>query len=84
MQVIIMPRARNALEGIPVKFRDKILKRAEALGDNPWPVGFKKLQGGTDGVHRVKQGPYRIFYIVRGQELLVIDVTDRKEAYRRR
>lgn len=52
--------------------RARIIRDAEALGANPYPVGMKKLRG-TE-FHRVRVGEYRIVYQVRTGLLVVLVV----------
>lgn len=69
----------------PGKVRAQITKKARSLLTNPYPPGCKKLVGvmaGTDPVWRLRSGDYRILYVVRPMEVMVIDIGDRKEIYR--
>ena len=68
------------------KTRDQIKRRIEALASNPTPRGSKKLRGvmeGDDPVRRVRQGDYRILYVVRNKpnEIIVLDIGHRKDVY---
>lgn len=72
---------------VPDKIRGQIRKRVEGLASDPTPPGSKKLQGVTDGndpVYRVRQGDYRILYVVRNNpnQIVVLDIGHRKEIYR--
>ena len=60
----------------------RILKRIEALADDPRPVGSEKLSGQER--FRVRQGVYRIIYEIRDEELviIVVKVGLRREVYR--
>ncbi len=60
----------------------RILKRLEALADDPRPVGSEKLSGQER--FRVRQGVYRIIYEIRDEELviIVVKVGHRREVYR--
>ena len=49
-----------------------ILKRIDALADDPRPSGCKKLAG--KDVYRVRQGSYRIIYEIFDGRLLVVVV----------
>lgn len=71
------------LRSIPNKDIARILKRVEALQDDPRPVGSEKLSGQER--YRVRQGVYRIIYEV-VDELLVVTVVKvghRKHIYKR-
>ncbi|HSH27234.1 MAG TPA: type II toxin-antitoxin system RelE/ParE family toxin [Wenzhouxiangella sp.] len=57
----------------PVPKRDvaRILRRIQALKDNPRPAGSEKLSGQER--YRIRQGVYRVIYEV-ADELLVVTV----------
>ena len=61
----------------------EILAAVEALAGNPFPIGSMKLSG-TQDVHRIRVGKYRVIYDVQGKELVVevIRVAHRKDVYR--
>lgn len=74
------------LDGLPAgKVRAQIVKKAKALITNPHPAGCKKVQGVTDGedsVWRIRSGDYRILYVVRAGEVIVLDIGHRKDIYK--
>ncbi len=73
----------NAMQ--PGKLRRQIVKKAKALQLEQHPPGCKKLhnvQDGSDDVWRVRSGDYRILYVVREQEVVIIDIDHRKDVYR--
>jgi len=80
------PKATAFLDKMqPGKLRAQIAKKAKALHTNPYPQGCKKLTDimvGTDAVWRIRSGDYRILYVVRTAEIIVIDIGDRKDIYR--
>jgi len=67
---------------IPKKDVEKILKRIDALTENPRPRGSEKLTGRER--YRLRQGLYRIVYSIQDDELTVwvVKVGHRKEIYR--
>ena len=70
------------LRGRPKTEVRRLLKRIEALRDEPWPLGCEKL---TDReLYRVRQGVYRIVYSVDTAAVVVevIKVGHRREVYR--
>lgn len=71
------------LRGIPKKDLEKILRRIRAFADDPRPPGCEKLTGSE--WYRIRQGTYRIIYMVNDEEIFVavIRVAQRGEAYRR-
>ncbi|EQA38492.1 plasmid stabilization system protein, RelE/ParE family [Leptospira inadai serovar Lyme str. 10] len=56
-----------------------ILKKNPFFGPN-----IKKLKGEFDGLYRYRIGKYRLFYLIKDSELLVIfvDIDKRKDGYR--
>ena len=80
----IKKSALRELEAIPTKAeRRRVVRRIELLADNPRPSGVQKLSGYD--FYRVRQGHYRILYVIRDSELIVqvIRIGDRKSVYRR-
>jgi mRNA interferase RelE/StbE len=62
----------------------RILKRIEALADDPHPMGCEKMSGQER--FRVRQNVYRIVYEIQDEELVivVVKVGHRREVYRER
>ena len=67
---------------VPKKDLKRILRRIEALAENPRPSGCEKLTGRER--YRVRQGRYRIAYSVQDEVLTVwiVKVGHRKDVYR--
>ena len=67
----------------PKKTRRLVVKRIEALAEDPRPPGCEKLSGRANR-YRVRQGAYRIVYSVEDDVLvvLVIKVGHRRDVYR--
>ena len=78
--------ATASLDSMPSgKVRAQVAKKANSLIYDPHPPGCKKLIGvmdGDDPVWRVRSGDYRILYIVREIEVIVLDIGNRKDVYR--
>jgi len=70
------------LRGVPKKDVARILKRFNALSDEPRSPGSEKLSGQER--YRVCQGAYRIVYEIRDDvlEVLVVRVGHRRDVYR--
>jgi mRNA interferase RelE/StbE len=70
------------LRGIPKKDVARILRRFNALTDEPRGLGSEKLSGQEK--YRVCQGAYRIIYEIRDDvlEVLVVRVGHRRDVYR--
>ena len=76
-------RVGKVLDRLPPDMRRRIVRRLEALEDNPRPRGVEKLTG-VDELYRVRVGTYRIVYAIRDRELVVIVVRigHRRDVYR--
>ena len=76
-------RVGKVLDRLPPDMRRRIVRRLEALEDNPRPDGVEKLAG-VDDLYRVRVGTYRIVYAIRDRELVVIVVRigHRRDVYR--
>lgn len=79
-------KAAAFLDAMPTgKLRAQVAKKARALMEQPHPPGCKKLINvlhGAEPVWRVRAGDYRILYLSRPNEVVVIDIADRKDVYR--
>ena len=60
-------------------------QKARALHADPHPVGSKKLQGEEtdegEPIYRERSGDYRILYLVRVDEVVILDIDHRKDVY---
>jgi mRNA interferase RelE/StbE len=70
------------LRNFPKKDVRKILRKIDALAEDPRPLGAKKLTGSD--YYRVRQGAYRIVYEVVDDALIVyiIKTAHRSNIYR--
>ena len=74
----------EALRTFPLRIQGQIVRRIEALAEDPAPPGSKPLHGKHEGLRRIRSGKYRIIYAVQEEALriLVVKVAHRREAYR--
>ncbi|MEK6211546.1 MAG: type II toxin-antitoxin system RelE/ParE family toxin [Pseudomonadota bacterium] len=81
--VVFARSASKELRSLDSPVALRILKRIEALSQNPRPAGVAKLEGATD-LWRVRVGEWRVVYRIADRERLVdiIAVRHRREAYR--
>ena len=81
-EVIFKQSVAKDLRQIPKKDVARILKRIEALKEEPRPTGVEKLSGQEK--YRIRQGVYRILYEIRNTELIVVVVKigHRRSVYR--
>ena len=84
--LIFTRAAADFIDGMPAgKIRAQVAKKTKSLIHNPHPGGCKKLVGmkhGEEAVWRVRSGDYRILYVLRDNEVIVLDVGHRKDVYK--
>jgi mRNA interferase RelE/StbE len=66
-------RTAKALDRLPGDVHTRIVRKLEALEEDPRPMGVEKLAGSGD-LYRVRVGDWRIVYAIRDSELVVIVV----------
>ncbi len=68
---------------IPRKDAARLLRRIDALREEPRPVGCEKLSGLER--YRIRQGRYRVVYEITDERLIVtvVKVAHRRHVYRR-
>lgn len=81
-EIRIKRDAEKDLLSLPKADLKRITKKIRLLSDTPRPNGCEKLKG-EEG-YRIRQGDYRIVYLVNDSEQLVtiIKVGHRREVYR--
>jgi mRNA interferase RelE/StbE len=80
----IKQSAAREIEGISRRRdRQRIVRRIQALAEDPRPAGCEKLAG-QEGRYRIRQGSYRVVYSVddHSRVVEVIRVGHRREVYR--
>jgi len=81
--LLIKPTAVKDIEAIPLKRdRQRVVERISKLAEDPRPSGSEKISG--QDKYRVRQGRYRILYVIEAQDLIVqvVKVGHRKDVYR--
>jgi mRNA interferase RelE/StbE len=81
--LLIKPTAVKDIEAIPLKRdRQRVVERISKLAEDPRPSGSEKISG--QDKYRVRQGRYRILYVIEAQDLLVqvVKIGHRKDIYR--
>lgn len=78
------PAARRQLRKLDRPIQQRILRRVEKLATQPLPKAAKKLQGTSDPLFRVREGDYRIIYMIEKDRLivLIVRIGHRSEVYR--
>ena len=85
-KLLIKPSAAKEIETLGSKYdRQRIVSRIQSLSVDPRPQGCEKLAGYQDR-YRLRQGNYRIVYLVADErfEVTVFKVGHRKYVYRSR
>jgi mRNA interferase RelE/StbE len=77
------PSVEKDFRSIPKEAASRVWVKIEALASNPLPPGSVKLSG-SDALHRIRIGDYRVVYAVDNgaRQVLIHYVRHRREAYR--
>ena len=75
--------AAKELKRLPPEIIKRILTAVEALAEEPFPAGVKKLIG-SHHTYRIREGSYRIIYNIVSDVVVIeiIKVGHRKDVYR--
>ena len=81
-EISVKNSAIKELENIPKKELQKLVKKIQALSEEPRPQGSQKLSHKEQ--YRIRQGDYRAIYSIDDDNLYVyiVKVGHRKEIYR--
>lgn len=81
-KLLIKPLAVKELEAVHQKDRRRIVRRIQGLAADPRPPGCEKLSG--EDKYRVRQGDYRVIYLVNDEsrKVVVFKIGPRREVYR--
>lgn len=81
-RLVIKRSVAKDLRALPNADVAAILKRLQALADDPRPPGCEELS--AQERYRVRQGVYRILYEIQDQDLVVtvVKVGHRRDVYR--
>lgn len=76
--------AAKELRSLPKDVIAELVSRVTSLGEDPFPVGAKKLAG-AEHTYRIRFSSYRVIYTVAKDDLLVeiIRVGHRQSVYKR-
>ncbi|MCY4223057.1 MAG: type II toxin-antitoxin system RelE/ParE family toxin [Thiotrichales bacterium] len=82
-EIEITRTAEKQLRGLVRADRMRVVRTMQALADDPFPRGSRKLSG-YDDVFRVRTGRYRILYSVSERTLVIVvlKVGHRRDVYR--
>ena len=81
--IVFARSARHELESLESRITSRIIRRIEALKENPRPIGCRRIRG-SGNLWRIRVGTYRVIYAVYPSEQIVdiVAVRHRSEAYR--
>ena len=81
-KVLIKRDVEKEIRNYPKSDIKRIVKKILTLSDDPRPKSCEKLKG-REG-YRIRQGPYRIVYLINDDEqtITVMKVGHRREIYR--
>jgi mRNA interferase RelE/StbE len=71
--IFLAPSAQQQLYGFVKPLQKLFTKRFLALRANPRPPGATKLEG-LDHLYRIREGDYRILYVIREKDLIVLAI----------
>ncbi|MGH3612661.1 MAG: type II toxin-antitoxin system RelE family toxin [Pseudonocardia sp.] len=77
------PAARKELDRLDRPVRARILRKVDALADDPRPPGVIRLTG-AQNIWRIRVGGYRVVYTIADDRLIitVVRVASRGQVYR--
>jgi mRNA interferase RelE/StbE len=83
-QVKISPSATRDLDQLDDKLVRRIMDELDVLAENPFPRGklIRKIKGKSANFYRLRVGNYRVFFSLEGQAVVILKVTDKKNAAR--
>jgi mRNA interferase RelE/StbE len=81
-RILFKKSVAKDLRKIPQKDIQRILERIDSLTEDPRPTGAEKLSG--DDKYRIRQGTYRILYLIEDEIITVtiVKVGHRRDVYR--
>jgi mRNA interferase RelE/StbE len=82
-RIVFVSGLDKELKEIPKADQKRIIKKIEALINDPFPSGCKSLQGALAGYHRIRSGWYRIVYHVNREKvtILIVKIGHRGHVY---
>jgi mRNA interferase RelE/StbE len=83
-EIELTGRAEKEILKLPAAMFERIKAAIDGLGENPRPLGVRKLRG-RETEWRLRVGRLRVLYTIEDatRRILIHRVTDRKDVYRR-
>ncbi len=83
-KVVISQKAEKDFIKIPKETVIKIVEKIDSLANDPYPHGSTKIKASEEELYRIRQGNYRVLYVVES-EIKIVEVRrigHRKDIYR--
>jgi mRNA interferase RelE/StbE len=82
-EVLIEHGAERDLRRLPTEIAGRVVTALKALGENPYPVGSRKITGSRSD-WRIRVGDYRAIYEVEqnNRTVRIMRIRHRREVYR--
>ena len=79
-RIVLTEHAVADLSGFTKETRDQIHRDLRGLESAPFPSGVftKRLKGFRPPVYRLRSGDFRVLYHLKGEEVTILRVIDRK------
>ncbi|GBE36303.1 plasmid stabilization system protein [bacterium BMS3Bbin07] len=80
-EIILSLRAVKDLDGFSDRICTKITTGMNVLKENPFPKGklIRKIKGTNADFYRLRIDKYRVFYMIEGNEIVVLRVLSKKD-----
>jgi mRNA interferase RelE/StbE len=71
-RIALEPETRKELLGLPRTIRERIMRRIDALAEDPRPASAHRLTGALRGSLRMRVGDYRVSYEIDDQTHTIV------------
>ena len=84
-EIHLSSRSHKFLKGVDSTTYDRIVRKIEALANDPFLSDAKKIVGRKEKLHRVRVGDYRILYEIYQDKnaVLIVNIDKRSRIYDR-
>ncbi len=83
-KLILSPKTMKDLDSFSDSICIKITNAMKVLEENPFPRGklIKKIKGTKSDFYRLRADKYRVFYMIEGNNVVILGVLSKKDAGR--
>ena len=82
MNILYESSSYKELKKLPHSKSKKLLRKIELLSE--YPFSGKKLEGKYQGLWSLRVWPFRVVYEIRDKTLVILSITHRQSAYKKR